>query len=165
MELRKAIKLSMLLALSIILNLLESCFPFFNGVIPGLKLGLANIVIVYVLYNYSFKEALLISTLRVLIMGMLITGIFSVTFWFSLGGAILSIIVMYLSKRLTSLSIVGVSIMGSVSHSLGQIVIAIFLFKQAAMVYYLPWLLLFSVPTGVMVGLFSQSLVKYLKIT
>lgn len=163
MELKKATRLAMLLALAIVLNLLESTFPFFNGMIPGLKLGLANIVILFILYTYSLKEALLVSILRVFIMGMLATGIFSVTFWFSLGGALLSAIIMYFGKKMTSLSIIGISILGSISHSLGQILIAIILLNQKAMIYYLPWLLLFSIPTGIMVGFFSQILVKHFK--
>ena len=96
-------------------------------------------------------------------MGMLATGIFSVTFWFSLGGALLSAIIMYFGKKMTSLSIIGISILGSISHSLGQILIAIILLNQKAMIYYLPWLLLFSIPTGIMVGFFSQILVKHFK--
>ncbi len=161
MELRKTTRLSMLLAISIILNLLENLFPFFNGMIPGLKLGLANIVVLFVLYHFSIKEALLISILRVFLMGFISIGIFSITFWFSLGGALLSILMMYLAKKITSLSIIGVSIIGSISHSFGQILIAIIILNQTAMLYYLPWLLLFSIPTGIMVGLFSQILVKH----
>lgn len=163
MEIKKVTRLAMLLALSVVLGLLESMFPFFNGAIPGLKLGLANIVVLFVLYEYYSKEAILLSILRVFIMGLLVTGVFSITFWFSLGGALLSETIMHLAKKFTKLSIVGVSIVGSISHSIGQILIAILLLKQTAMIYYLPLLLIFSIPTGVIIGLFSRQLVKYFK--
>ncbi len=163
MELRKITKLAMLLAVSVVLSLIESFIPFFSGVVPGLKIGLANIVVVFSLYYFSFKDALLISVLRVFIMGLLMTGVFSVTFYFSLGGALLSIISMAIIKKTHLLSIIGVSIVGSVCHSLGQVIVAILILRQTAMIYYLPWLLLFSIPTGIVVGFFSQLLLKYYK--
>jgi heptaprenyl diphosphate synthase len=74
----------MLLAISVVLGLIESLIPVFNGLVPGIKLGLANIVIVFAIYKFSFKEALYISIIRVLLMGILRTGLFSITFFFSL---------------------------------------------------------------------------------
>src|SRR5574344_1024195 len=101
-------RLSLLLALSVVLNLIESVIPIFNGIIPGLKIGLANIVVLFVLYEYSFKDALYISILRVFLVGILRTGLFSISFYFSLGGAILSTIMMFIFKRFTKLSIIGI---------------------------------------------------------
>ena len=160
MELKKITRLSMLLALAIVLNLIESIVPIFNGMIPGLKLGLANTITLVVLYIYSFKDAFSLSILRVLLVGILRTGLFSITFFFSLGGSILSVIAMYIVKK-TKLSIVGVSIIGSISHSIGQIIVAILILNNNAMIYYLPWLLVFSIPTGVITGLISKELIKY----
>jgi heptaprenyl diphosphate synthase len=129
MEMKKFTRLSLLLALCIVLNIIESVIPLFNGYIPGLKLGLANIVILFILYCYSFKDALYVSLLRVVIVGITRTGLFSVAFFFSLGGAFLSIIMMSLFKKLTNLSVIGVSIIGSISHSIGQIIMAIILIQ------------------------------------
>ena len=162
MELKKITRLSMLLALAIVLNLIESIVPIFNGMIPGLKLGLANTITLVVLYIYSFKDTLSLSILRVLLVGILRTGLFSITFFFSLGGSILSVIAMYIVKK-TKLSIIGVSIIGSISHSIGQIIVAILILNNNAMIYYLPWLLVFSIPTGVITGLISKELIKYLE--
>ena len=162
MELKKFTRLTMLLALSVVLNIIESFIPLFNGNIPGLKLGLANIIILVVLYMFSFKDALYVSILRVFLVGILRTGLFSMSFFFSLGGAILSIIVMYFAHK-TKLSIVGVSILGSISHSVGQILIAIFIMNNVYIIYYIPWLLLFSVPTGILTGLCSKTLMKNLE--
>ncbi len=163
MDLNKQIKLSMLLALSVVLALIESVIPFFNGSIPGLKLGLANIVIVFILYIYSFKEALYVSILRVFLVGILRNGLFNHAFFFSLSGAIFSGVAMFLAKKITKLSIVGVSIIGAVFHSIGQVLILIVLLKATNMIYYLPWLLLFAIPMGIIVGLISKELIDYFK--
>jgi len=161
MELNKNVRLSMLLAISVVLALVESTIPFFSGQIPGLKLGLANTIVLFVLYFYTFKDAMYVSILRVFLMGILRTGVFSQTFFFSLMGALLSGTVMYLMKRFSKLSIVGVSIIGSIFHSVGQVLVAIVLLNTINMIYYLPWLLLFSIPTGVIVGTISKELVNY----
>ncbi len=163
METKEFTRLSLLLALSVVLNLIESMLPIFSGVIPGLKLGLANIIILFVLYNYSFKDALYLSILRVFLVGILRTGLFSVSFFFSLGGAVLSIIAMYLIKRFTKLSIIGISIVGSFFHSLGQILVACFMVEMTSMIYYLPLLLLFSIPTGIVTGIITKELISNFK--
>lgn len=166
MELKKFTRLSLLLSLSIVLSLLESLFPIFNGIIPGLKLGLANIVILFILYEYSFKDALYVSILRIILVGIIRTGLFNITFFFSLSGALFSVIIMYIAKRFTKLSIIGISILGSVFHSLGQILISIVLIKTSSMLYYLPLLLIFSIPTGLFTGILcKQTLESYRKIT
>lgn len=162
MELKRFTRLTMLLALSVVLNIIESFIPFFNGVIPGLKLGLANIIILVVLYMFSFKEAIYVSVLRVVLVGILRTGLFSISFFFSLGGAMLSIFTMFLAYK-TKLSVIGVSVLGSISHSVGQILMAVLIMHNTYIIYYIPWLLLFSVPTGVMTGLISKSLMENLE--
>ena len=163
METKKYTRLSLLIALSVVLNLIESMIPIFNGFIPGLKLGLANIITLFVLYLYSFKDSIYVSIVRVLLVGILRTGLFSITFFFSLGGALLSVIMMNLFKKISKLSIIGISIIGSIFHSLGQILIAIIFIKNMNMIYYLPWLLLFSIPTGIITGIIAKELMKYFK--
>ncbi|MBE6151736.1 MAG: Gx transporter family protein [Firmicutes bacterium] len=162
MEIKKITRLSMFLCLSVVLNIIESFIPLFDGSIPGIKLGLANVIVLIVLYLYSFKDAMYISILRVLLVGILRTGIFSVSFFFSFGGAVLSVLIMWLVKK-TRLSIIGVSIIGAISHSIGQILIAIILIKNFYIVYYIPWLLLFSVPTGILTGIISKYSLNYLE--
>ena len=163
MEIKKYTRLSLLIALSVVLNLIESMIPIFNGFIPGLKLCLANTIILFVLYMFSFKDSIYVSIVRVLLVGILRTGLFSITFFFSLGGALLSVIMMNLFKKLFKLSIIGISIIGSIFHSLGQILIAIIFIKNMNMIYYLPWLLLFSIPTGIITGIIAKELMKYFK--
>lgn len=158
---KKFTRLTMLLALSVVLNIIESFIPLFNGNIPGLKLGLANIIILIVLYMFSFKDALYVSLLRIILVGILRTGLFSMTFFFSLGGAILSLCSMFIAKK-TKLSIIGVSIVGSIFHSIGQILVAILIIKNMYIIYYVPWLLLFSIPTGILVGFTSKTILNNL---
>ena len=156
MEIKRITRLSLLLALSVVLNLVESMIPIFNGTIPGLKLGLANIVILFTLYEFSFKESVSISIMRVILIGILRIGLFSMAFFFSLSGALLSIIVMFIAKKYTKLSIIGVSILGSIFHSIGQIIIACIFVNTTSMILYLPWILLFSIPTGILVSLSAR---------
>ncbi len=151
----------MLLALSVVLNIIESFIPLFNGMIPGFKLGLANIVILLVIYTYSFKDALLVAILRVFLVGILRTGLFSMTFFFSLGGSILSVVMMCLFKKISKLSIIGVSIIGSISHTLGQIIIAV-LFYNINMFYYMAIALILALPTGILIGYLTKEIKKTL---
>ena len=161
MDIRKITRLSMLLALSIVLSIIESMIPIIGSVIPGMKLGLANIVIIFVIYLYSFKDALYVSILRVVLIGILRSGLFSITFFFSLSGALMSIAFMYIFKKYTKLSIVGVSIIGAITHSIGQIIIAILFLDNINVIYYLPYLLLLSIPTGLIVGMSANGIIKH----
>lgn len=160
MELKKYTRLSLLIALSVVLNLIESVIPIFNGFIPGLKLGLANIIILFVLYKYTLRDSIYVSIVRVILVGILRTGLFSVNFFFSLGGALVSVTMMFLCKKINKLSIIGVSIVGSIFHSLGQIIVALIFVKNINILYYLPWLLLFSIPTGIIIGIISKEVIK-----
>lgn len=160
MELKRNLQLSMLLALMMIISLVESMLPFLNGMIPGVKLGLSNSIVMLCLYVFSFKEALTISILRVFLMGILRTGLFSVTFFFSLSGALLSVLMMLAFKKTTKLSIIGVSIVGSVSHSIGQLLMAGILLKMTTILNYIPVIILFAIPTGIIVGIVSKEFVK-----
>lgn len=161
MELKKVVRLSMLISLSVVISIIESYIPIFNNIVPGLRLGLSNIVILFVLYKYNFKDSLYVSIVRVILVGLLRTGLLSISFFFSLFGAILSIIAMYIAKKLKLLSTVGVSIIGSLFHSIGQILIAIFILNNTKIIYYLPYLLVFSIPTGIITGLITKKILDY----
>jgi len=161
MELKKLIRMSMLISLSVVISIIESYIPILNNVIPGLRLGLSNIIILFVLYKYGFKDSLYVSIVRVFLVGLLRTGIFSISFFFSLSGAIFSIISMYLVKKIKIFSVIGVSIIGSITHSIGQIIIAIFILNNENVIYYLPYLLIFSIPTGIITGMITKKILKY----
>ncbi len=164
MEIKKVTRLSILLSLSIVLSIVESLIPVFNGIIPGLKIGLANIAIMIALYAYGIKEATFVSIARIFIVGLLRTGLFNITFFFSISGAILSLIAMFIFKKIKIFSIIGVSIIGSIFHTIGQILIAILFVKNANILYYLPILILFAIPTGLLIGYISKkSLTNFLE--
>ena len=160
MDTKKLTRMSMLLSISIVLGIIESFLPLFDGSIPGLKIGLANIVIIFTLYTYGLKEAILISIIRVFVIGLLRTGLFNYPFFFSLSGAFVSVVV-YLLKKIKIFSIVGISVCGALSHNLAQIFTSYFLLKVNSVFIYLPYLLIFSIPTGIIVGIVSKSLLKY----
>lgn len=161
MRTRDITTIAILTSVSVVISIIESYFTFIGSVIPGLKLGLANIVIIFALYRYNFKTAISISLVRVLVVALVRTG-FGLNFFFSLVGAIFSITSMLIVKK-TSLSIIGVSIIGSICHSIGQVLIGILMLKNFNVIYYLPYLLLFSIPTGIFIGIMSKRLINYTK--
>lgn len=158
---KKCARLSMLTAVAIILNIIESIIPFFY--IPGIKIGLANIIIVAVLYLYGTKEAFYVSILRVIVVGLLRTGLFSTTFLFSLSGAIFSLTIMAIIKKTNIFSIIGVSIIGSIFHSIGQILMAFVILKNSSVYTYLPIMLIISIITGIFIGFISKEVVKLIE--
>lgn len=153
--------ISALTAMSVVIGILESLITPVGDILPGLKLGLANVIIIFALYKYNFSKALMISIIRVFIVALLRSG-FGFNFFFSLGGAMLSIIVMALAKK-THLSLIGVSILGSISHSIGQVLIGMLILKNSNIIYYLPYLTLFSIPTGIIIGVIAKKLINNTK--
>lgn len=151
--------IAILTSISVVISIIESYFIFIGNIIPGLKLGLANIVVLFALYKYNFKTASIVSLVRVLIVAIIRTG-FGINFFFSLVGALFSVISMALVKK-TKLSIIGVSLVGSISHSIGQVLVGMIVLDNYNIIYYLPYLLLFSLPTGILIGIITKKLLKY----
>ena len=147
-------------ALALILSYVEMLIPVNFG-IQGAKLGLANLVIVIVLYKTDWKEALLLSAVRILLSGFIFGNLFSILY--SLAGGVLSLGVMALLKRRDGFSTVGVSIAGGVSHNIGQLVVAMLVVETYQVGYYLPVLLAAGVLTGLLIGIISQSVLKRLR--
>ena len=126
-------------ALALIFSYVELLIPINFG-IPGAKLGLANLVIVIVLYKTDWKEALLLSVVRIILAGFLFGNLFGILY--SLAGGILSLAVMTLLKKTGAFSVIGVSMAGGVSHNVGQLIIAMLVVETYAVGYYLPVLLI-----------------------
>ena len=149
--------LGLFTAYAMILSFVESQIPSpTNGVIPGVKLGLPNIAIIIVLYRFGFKEALIVSMLRVLLTSLLFGNFESMLF--SIAGAFLSFMMMLLLKN--AFDIVTVSIVGAVSHNVGQIFMAIFITDTPALLSWLPALMITGVIAGVLVGLVASTAYK-----
>lgn len=150
---RKIAVLSMFTALALILSYVESLLPVFFG-IPGIKLGLANLVTVLLLYSLSWKEAGLVSVIRILASGFLFGNLMSIAF--ALAGGIASLILMTLLKKNHGFSMLGVSIAGGCIHNMGQLLVAAFVVQTARLAYYLPVLLVSGLVTGFLIGLISR---------
>lgn len=148
---------AMFLAIAIALSYLESFIPIF---IPGVKLGLANVIILIMLYEFKFYEAGIVDLLRILIVSFIRGTFLSPTFLMSLAGGMLSYFVMLLFSRIKVFSVIGVSILGAIAHVVGQIFVAIGIVGSEAVVYYLPFILLLSLGTGVLSGFISKSYLK-----
>ncbi len=144
--------LSVFLACALIVGIIEHSIPF-EFIVPGVKLGLANVVVLTAIYLFRFRETLALVVLKCVTISFF-TGSF-VTFVYSLSGSLLSLVAMYLLTRLGEgrISPVGVSVVGAVCHNLGQIAAASVLMRTWMIVSYLPVLLVSGVITGVLVGL------------
>lgn len=157
---KKLATLSVIVALAMVLSFLESRIPAFVA-IPGIKVGLANIAVIFTVYKLGAREGVLISIIRVLLVSILFGS--TVSLWYSLAGAILSLIVTILLKKYTKLAVVTVSVAGGVSHNLAQIGVACLLLETNIIVYYLPFLLLSGTVAGIAVGVASALLIKRVK--
>lgn len=146
-------------AFALIMGYIESMIPFYFG-IPGVKLGLTNIVIVIALYVMGVKEAFLLNVARIVLVGFLFGSLYSILY--SLAGGMLSLLVMVLLKRTGRFSAGGVSIAGGISHNIGQILVAIFVVETASIAYYLPVLLIAGTVTGFLIGLISSEVLRRL---
>ena len=152
---------ALMIALAMILSFVESQIPSFFP-IPGIKLGLANIAVIFALYRLSIKDAIVVSLIRVVVVSTLFGT--SLTLAYSLSGAVLSLLIMVLLKKSDRFSIVGVSVAGGISHNIGQIIMAIILMHNSVISYYLPFLIISGIVTGVFIGLVSAKIVERVKI-
>lgn len=148
------------LAFALILSYVESLIPFYFG-IPGVKLGLANLAVLLALYVYGYKEALLLDITRVLLAGFLFGNLFMIMY--SMAGALLSLLVMCILKKGKGFSLIGVSIGGGVFHNIGQILTAVFVTRTKGVFFYLPALLLSGIVTGLIIGLLTAQVIKYIR--
>lgn len=151
-----------MLGLAVICGYVELLIPFDFG-IPGIKLGLANVIALWLLYRNGFLTALAVNTARILICGILFGNAMSVVY--SLSGGIATVCVMYLIKKIPLFSEVGVSVAGAAAHNLGQMAAALPTVGLAAVRYYLPFITLSGVLTGILIGIAVHQLLKRVKLS
>ena len=161
MKTKKLTVMALTTAVAMILSFVESQIPAFVAV-PGVKVGLANIAVVFALYRLGWKEAAAISLVRVVMVSMLFGSIASL--FYSLAGAVLSLTGMGLMKKTGRFTEIMVSVTGGILHNIGQIAMACLILETAALRYYLPFLLVSGIIAGVVVGLVSAVLVQRVKI-
>ncbi len=142
-------------ALALIFSYVEMLIPI-HFAVPGIKLGLANVVIVVVLYKIGWKEAYLISVVRVILAGFLFGNLASILF--SLAGCLLSLTMMCLLYKRENFSVIGVSVIGAVFHNLGQILVAMFVVSSFSVMYYFSVLMIAGIITGVVIGVIAKEM-------
>ena len=146
-------------ALALIFSYVETLIPINFG-IPGVKLGLANLIIVIALYKMRLREVYLLSIVRVLLSGFIFGNYFSIIY--SLAGGLLSLTVMAVFKRKDGFSIMGISIAGGVFHNVGQLIVAMLVVETFSVAYYVPVLLIAGMITGLLIGIVSNEMLKRL---
>ena len=157
MKAKKIALYGMFLALALVFSYIEQLIPISLG-IPGVKLGLANIITMMVLYYAGFGSAIMISAIRILLSGLLFGSGFAMVY--SAAGAIFSILVMTLLKKTGKFGSVGVSVSGGVFHNIGQIIVAAIVLETKALFYYLPVLILSGLGSGIIIGILSGFMIR-----
>lgn len=153
---RKTAYMALFLALALVCSYVESLIPVNFG-IPGVKLGLTNVVVVLMLYTIGAKEAFGVSFMRILLAGFMFGNAFSILY--SLAGGVFSFLVMLGLKKFNKLHVVSVSIAGGLSHNIGQIFVAALIVSNFNILYYIPVLIVAGAITGLLIGLLSQELI------
>ena len=148
---RKTAYLGLFAAVAIIFGYVESLVPVFTG-IPGIKLA-----VLFILDRYSFKEAALVSVVRILVIGFMFGNLFSILY--SLAGAALSLTVMDLLKKHSDFSLIGISVAGGVTHNIGQLIVAMIVVSNTSLMIYAPALLVAGVLAGILIGGLTKEVV------
>lgn len=156
----KAAYFGVFTALALIFSYVEMLIPIHFGV-PGIKLGLANLMIVIMLYKSGPKDALLLSVVRIVLSGFMFGNLFAILY--SLAGGVLSLAVMALLKKRGTFSVMGVSIAGGVFHNIGQLAVAMAVVETYRVGYYLPVLLIAGMVTGMLIGIVSNEVLKRIR--
>ena len=160
MKTKKVAMLGLTIALAMIMSYIEALVPL-SFAVPGIKMGLANIVIIFVLYKIGTKEAILVSLIRVILVSLLFSNVMAMAY--SIAGAVLSLSVMWLLKKTDKFSFVGVSIAGGIMHNVGQIIMAVVLLGTEQIALYLPVLIITGTVTGVVIGIVSGLVINRFK--
>lgn len=161
MKTKKLVTLAVTISVAMILSFVESRIPAFVA-IPGVKVGLANIAVIFALYKMGWREAIVVSVIRVLLVALLFGSVVSLAY--SIAGALISLSLMILLRKVGIFTEIAVSVVGGITHNIGQILIAFLLLETKVVFYYLPFLLVSGVIAGIAVGVASALLIKRIKI-
>lgn len=153
---------AVLAALALIFSYIEVLFPL-QTALPGIKLGIANIVVLVALYGLGVRYAFWVNLIRVIIAGLLFNGLTGALY--ALAGGLLSLTVMWLLKKSNRFSVVGVSMAGGVAHNLGQLLIASLLVSTVKIFFYFPLLLFAGMASGIVIGIISSLILKRLPLS
>lgn len=153
---KRLVLLAMLTAVAMILSYVESLLPSVG--IPGVKMGLANIAVIFALFRFGWKDAAALSLVRVVLVSLLFGSVGAMLY--SLAGAVLSLAVMALLRRIDRFSTVGISVAGGVAHNAGQILMAMLILQTKQLLGYLPVLAVSGIAGGVLTGLAAALLIR-----
>jgi len=153
-------RIALMAALALIFSYIEAIIPYNPG-IPGVKLGIANIVAVIALYKFGWKDAAAVNVIRIVLAGFLFNGMFGMLY--ALAGAAVSLIVMILLKKTNLFSVIGVSMAGGVAHNLGQLLVAAALIEDLRIFIYFPVLLFSGIAAGIAIGIASVLILRVLR--
>ncbi len=156
---KKTVFLGLAASVTLILSYVESLLPPLVAAVPGVKMGLPNIMIIFLLYRFGWREAAAVSLVRLLAVALLFGNV--MTLAYSFAGALLSLILMTLFKKWGVFSMVGVSIIGGVTHNLGQILVAMLVMQTREIGYYMIVLAVTGTVAGILVGLAGMLTLKY----
>ena len=160
-RIKQTAQLGLFITVALILSYVESLLPPIWAAVPGIKIGLPNIIIILILYKAGWKAAAAVSLVRVSIVALLFGSV--MTLAYSVAGAVLSLLLMAICKKLNLFSTVGVSIVGGVSHNLAQVLVAIALFSTTQLGYYMIVLAFTGTVAGIFIGLAGTILLKRLE--
>ena len=155
---KKIAFLGLCASLALLLSYVEFLLPPLFAAVPGIKIGLPNVVIIFVLYSFGLGSAATVSFIRLAISSMLFGN--AMSFAYSLAGAVLSLAIMALLKKLDIFSTVGVSIAGGVTHNIGQILVALLLLDTPQIAYYMIVLTVTGTISGAFIGLCGAFMIK-----
>lgn len=160
MNSRKVARYALLIALAMVLSWLESLVPI-TVAVPGMKLGLTNLVVLFALYRMRVTDAAVISLIRVLLVSFTFGNAYA--FAYSFAGAVLSLLIMLALKRTGKFSTIGVSIAGGVGHNLGQVIVAALVLETEKIFFYLPVLMVSGIAAGICIGILGGIIVERMK--
>lgn len=160
MKTKKVATLGLTIALAMIMSYIEALVPL-SFAVPGIKMGLANIVIIFVLYKIGTKEAIIVSLIRVILVSLLFSNAMAMAY--SIAGAVLSLLVMWILKKTDKFSVIGVSVAGGVMHNVGQIIMAVILLGTEQIALYLPVLIITGTATGIVIGIVAGLVINRFK--
>ena len=157
-NIRKIAIVGILTTVALVLSYVEAILPPIWAAVPGIKIGLPNIIIIFILYKTGLKDALMVSAVRLFLVALLFGN--AMTLLYSAAGALLSIALMTVCKKINLFSMVGVSIVGGVAHNLGQILVAMAIFETSQIGYYMIVLAVTGTLAGVFVGIAASIILK-----
>lgn len=158
MKLRKMVFLGIMISISIVVSIIEAQISTVLFIIPGVKLGLANIITLIVLYIYGPKDAFIVLIIRILIVALIYSPMPAPLL--SLSGGLFAYVTMVLMKKIKQFSIISVSVSGALMHMVGQILMAIIVLSTKELLLYLPYMVLISIPTGIFTGIVAKKLTQ-----